>query len=280
MWTTENRQRYNRDRLRYPTDLTDEEWSLVEKLIPNAKRGGRKREVDMRETLNGIMYVLGTSCQWRAVPKDLPPRSTLYGYFQRWQHDRTLGKIHFALYQKCREREGREASPTACIVDSQSVKSVEKGGKNIDPNGYDAGKKVSGIKRHLLVDMLGLPMHCIVHTADIQDRDGGILLLDSMFGLYPFIEKLFADGGYQGPQFRQALATAMPGLSVEIVKRSDTAKGFTVLPKRWIVERTIAWLNRCRRLAKDFENLHRNALAFIKLAGIRLMLRKLCNSNG
>jgi transposase len=121
-------------------------------------------------------------------------------------------------------------------------------------------------------------MHAVVHRADIQDRDGGILVLASMFGLYPFLEKLFADGGYQGPQFRNALAKELPRLSVEIVKRSDSVKGFKVLPRRWVVERTFAWLNRCRRLAKDFENLNRNDLAFIQLASIRLMLRKLSNS--
>lgn len=123
-------------------------------------------------------------------------------------------------------------------------------------------------------------MHAIVHTADIQDRDGGVLTLSTMFGLYPFLTKVFADGGYQGAKFRDALKTVLPDLSIEIVKRSDTAKGFEVLPRRWVVERTFAWLSRCRRLAKDFENLHRSALSFIRLASIRLMLRKLCNSNG
>lgn len=278
MWTTENRGRYDRDELRYPSDLTDEEWAQVEPLIPPAKRGGRRREVDVREVLNGIMYVLSTGCQWRYIPRDLPPRSTLHDYLQRWDYDGTLGKIHYALYQKCREQVGREASPTACIIDSQSVKSGEKGGACIDPKGYDAGKKISGKKRHILVDTTGLLMHAVVHPADIQDRDGGLLVLATLFGLYPFLQKLFADGGYQGPQFRRELAKILPRLSVEIVKRSDTAKGFEVLPRRWVVERTLAWLNRCRRLVKDFENLSRNALAFIKLASIRLMLRKLCNS--
>jgi transposase len=125
--------------------------------------------------------------------------------------------------------------------------------------------------------MVGLLLQAVVHPADIQDRDGGILVLSSMFGLYPFLSKLFADAGYQGPQFRRALAEALPHLTIEIVKRSDQAVGFEVLPRRWIVERTLAWLNRCRRLAKDFENLTRSAVAFIRLASIRLMLRKLCN---
>jgi transposase len=133
MWTTENRQRYNRDKLRYPSDMTDEEWSWVEPLIPSAKRGGRRREVDVREVLNGIMYVLSTGCQWRYVPKDLPPRTTLHGYLQRWVYDHTLEKVHYALYQECREQMDRQASPTACVIDSQSVKSAEKGGPVLTP---------------------------------------------------------------------------------------------------------------------------------------------------
>ena len=129
MWTTENRARYDRSELRYPSDLTDEEWALVEPLIPPAKRGGGKRQVNMREVMNGLMYVLSTGCQWRAIPKDLPPRSTVYDYFDLWSWDGTLERIHHALYVKCRERGEREASPTAAIIDSQSVKSAEKGGR-------------------------------------------------------------------------------------------------------------------------------------------------------
>ncbi len=277
MWTNDNRPRYKRDKLRYPSDLTDDEWSHVQPLIPRAKRGGRPREVDTREVLNGILYVLSTGCQWRYVPKDLPPRSTLHDYLQRWNYDGTLGRIHYTLYIKCREQIGREASPTACVIDSQSVKSAEKGGACIDPHGYDAGKKIKGKKRHCLVDTMGLLLHVIVHAADIQERDGGVLTLATLFGRYPFLRKLFADGGYQGPQFQQGVKAVLPQLVVEIIKRTDKAKGFEVLPRRWVVERTIAWLNRCRRLAKDFENLNSTAVAFIKLASIRLMLRKLCN---
>ena len=149
MWTTENRQRYNRDKLRYPSDMTDEEWSWISPLIPPAKSGGGKRTVDLREVMNGIMYVLSTGCQWRSILWDLPPRSTVNGYLQRWEYDRTLERLHYALYQECREQADREASPTACVIDSQSVKSTDlgreertKGGACIDPNGYDAGKKI------------------------------------------------------------------------------------------------------------------------------------------
>ena len=140
MWTQENRQRYDRSHLRYESDLSDEEWCEVGPLIPPAKPGGNKRSVDIREVVNGVMYVLGTGCQWRAMPKDLPPKSTVHDYLERWTYDGTLEQMHHALYVKCREQAAREASPTAAIVDAQSVKSAEKGGASIDPHGYDAGK--------------------------------------------------------------------------------------------------------------------------------------------
>ena len=154
----------------------------------------------------------------------------------------------------------------------------ERGKRGVsDPAGYDAGKKIKGKKRHVLVDTLGLLLHAIVHAADVQDRDGGVLLMSTLFGCYPFLLKLYADSGYQGPKFQEGLAAVCGQINVEIVKRSDIGK-FVVLPKRWIVERTIAWLNRCRRLAKDWECLNRNALAFLRWASIRLMVRKLCQT--
>ena len=150
-------------------------------------------------------------------------------------------------------------------------------GTCIDPAGYDAGKKIMGKKRHILVDTQGLLMHAIVHAADIQDRDGGAALMATLFGAFPFLTRLFADGGYRGRQFQAAIGRTLARVKVEIVKRPDQAKAFVVLPKRWIGERTFAWLGRCRRLAKDWECLNRKALAFLRLASIRLMLRKLCN---
>jgi transposase len=165
-----------------------------------------------------------------------------------------------------------------CLHHRQSkCEKRRKRGEAIDPSGFDAGKQVKGKKRHLLVDTLGLVLQAIVHPANIQDRDGGILLLTALAARFPLLTKLFADGAYQGPQFCHALAKVWPQLTMEIITRSDRTKGFVVLPKRWIVERTIAWLNRCRRLAKDFENRTRYALAFVQLASIRLMSRKLCN---
>ncbi len=248
----------------------------MEPLIPPAKRGGNKRTVNLREVVDGLMYVLSTGCQWRAIPKDLPPRSTVYDYFDLWSWDGTLDRIHDALYARCREAASREASPTAAIIDSQSIKSAEKGGLASIAR-LDAGKKIKGKKRHVLVDTQGLLMHAIVHAADLQDRDAGVLLMASLSGAFPFLVRLYADGGYQGPQFQSAMKRVLGRLNVEIVKRSDKAKGFLTLPKRWIVERTLAWLGRCRRLAKDWECLNRKALAFLRLASIRLMLRKLCN---
>jgi transposase len=165
MWTCENRSKYNRDKLHYASDLTDEEWSHVASLIPPAKHGGRKRKVDVREVVNGIMYVLSTGCQWRYVPKDLPAKSTLVDYFDLWSYDGTLENIHYALYVKCREAMGRETSPTTCVIDSQRVKGAEKG-RCIDPNGYDAGEKIKGKN-------VGLFLHTVVHLTDVQDRYGG-----------------------------------------------------------------------------------------------------------
>ena len=220
MWTIENRARYDRSKLRYPSDLTDQEWSHVEPLIPPARHGGNKRTVNVREVVNGLMYILSTGCQWRAIPKDLPPRSTVHDYCELWTCDGTLDRIHNALYLKCREQASREASPTVAIVDSQSVKSAEKGGVSIDPPGYDAGKKIKGKKRHILVDTQGLLMHAIVHAANVQDRDGGIWLLATLFARYPFLMKLYADAGYQGPQFQRALKTVLKRVGLEIATGS------------------------------------------------------------
>ena len=210
MWTTENRHRYDRDKLRYPSDLTDAEWQQIKPLIPPAKRGGGKRTVDMREVVNGVMYVLSTGCQWRYIPKDLPPRSTVNGYFCLWGWDGTLEKMHHALYVKCREQAEREASPTACVDGQPEREKRRKRGSGIDPHGFDAGKLIKGKKRHVLVDTLGLVLHVLVTAANVQDRDGGILLLSTLFGQFPFLRKLFADSATRSALLHSALEQAVP----------------------------------------------------------------------
>ena len=201
----------------------------------------------------------------------------MHDYLTPWAWDGTLRRLHHALFVQVREQAGKEASPTAAIIDSQSVKSAEKGARASIRRGYDAGKKVKGKKRHILVDTLGLLLSAAIHPADIQDRDGAIPLLRAARRLFPFVEVIFADGAYRG----EATAAAVAGTGrwrLEIVSRGD-AEGFVPLAKRWIVERTFAWLGRCRRLAKDFENLAVNALAFLCLGMIRLMLRRLARSS-
>ncbi|HEY2531995.1 MAG TPA: IS5 family transposase [Xanthobacteraceae bacterium] len=274
MWTAEHRRFAARKGLRYPSDLTDGEWALIEPMIPPAKRGGRRRKVNIREVLNAIFYVLSTGCQWQALPKDLPPKSTVHSYFMLWDWDGTLERIHHALYVETRERDGRAASPSVAIIDSQSAKAAPKRGSALDPQGFDAGKKVTGRKRHILVDTLGLLLNVVVHPANLQDRDGVRLVLDRRTRrLFPFVERIFADAGYQGPRVAQAAASTGRWV-VEIVKRNELHK-FVVLPKRWIVERTLAWISRNRRLARDFERYARSVAALVRLAMIRLMLRRL-----
>ena len=273
-WTEITRRQHDRRSLRYASDCTDAEWALVAPFMPAPSKVGRPRTTDLREVWNAIQYRAATGCQWALLPKDFPPFTTVQHYFYWLRDSGVLDILNETLAMAARLIAGRGAEPTAGIIDSQSVKTPESGG----PRGYDAGKKINGKKRHILVDTIGLLLHAVVHPADIQDRDGGVLLLSTLFGMYPFLaRKLFADAGYQGPQFATAVAQILPHLGIEIVKRSDQANGFVVLPMRWVVERTLAWLNRCRRLAKDFENLSRTALAFLQLASIRLMLRKLCN---
>ena len=230
MWKPEHRRAAVRHGLRYPSDLTDAECVLVEPMIPPAKRGGRRRAVNVREVLNAIFYVLSTGCQWQALPKDLPPKSTAHSYFMLWDWDGTLERIHHALYVATREREGREASPTAAIIDSQSAKAAQKGA----PRLTDAAKKVTGRKRHILVDTLGLLLNVVVHSAAMQDRDGALLVLNRRTRrFFPLIQCIFADAAYQGP--KTAAAIAKTGTwKLEIVKRDELHR-FLVLPKRWIV---------------------------------------------
>jgi putative transposase len=187
-WNDITRKQHNRDGLRYPSDLTDAEWALVSPFIPPAKPGGRPRKTDMREVMNGILYIAGGGVQWRALPKDFPPVSTVRGYFYSWRDAGLWQTINHVLVTATRELEGREASPTAGVIDSQSVKTTESGG----PRGYDAGKKTKGRKRHIITDTLGLMLFVLVHTADIQDRDGAPELLKAVRYRFPWLRHVFA----------------------------------------------------------------------------------------
>ena len=269
MWTEITRPKYERGGLRYASDLTDAEWMLIEPHMPPTKAVGRPRTTDLRDVVNALLYILRSGCPWRLLPKEFPPRSTVQRYFYAWRDDATWQRINHCLVMAAREADGREASPSAGVIDSQSVKTTESGG----PRGFDAGKNVKGRKRHILTDTGGLLIGAIIHAASVQDRDGAPGVLAAIRSAFPWLRHVFADGGYGGAKLRQALSR-VGAWTLEIVKRSDAA-GFTVLPRRWVVERTFAWLNRNRRLAKDFEATIASAEAWLYLASVQLITRRL-----
>jgi putative transposase len=223
----------------------------------------------MRETINAIFYVLRAGCAWRMLPKCFPPMTTVYGWFLRFRREGLFATINHHLVMADRERVGREASPSAAVIDSKSVRTGEAGG----PRGYDAGKKIKGRKRHALVDTDGRALVIQAHPADIQDGDGAIPLLQASRGSFPFVELAFADSAYGAQRVKDATV-----IVIEVVKRFADQVGFQVLPRRWVVERFFAWITRNRRLAKDFEGTTASAEAFLYAASVMLLTRRVARS--
>jgi transposase len=273
MWTDTTRAQYARAELALPSDLTDAEWALLMPFLPEPSHVGRPRKWPLRRIVEAILYLLRGGLPWRMLPPCFPPVSTVRRWFYLWRDNKLWLSLNHALLLMARETTGREASPSAGVIDSQSVKTTESGG----PRGYDAGKKIKGRKRHILTDTEGNLVHAVIHTADIQDRDGAPLVLAHIIHRFPWLRYVFADGGYAGDKLRDALRR-IGKWTVEIVKRSDTAKGFVVLPRRWVVERTLAWLSRNHRLAKDFEQTIASATAWLFIASVQLFTRRIARS--
>jgi transposase len=273
-WTEITREQYRRDKLRYASDMTNGEWALIQRLLPRANKRGRPRKTDLRSVVEAVLYILSTGCQWRALPQEFPPYSTVQGYFYAWRDTGRWQKIVSILVRRARKKLGRTANPTVAVIDSQSAPTTQAGG----PRGYDAGKRIYGRKRHIVTDTNGLLLGVHVHPANVQDCHGAVPLLKKVGMKFPRLRHVFADRIYRGKQLLDALSESGPW-TVEIVERPQGVKGFQLLPRRWVVERTFAWFGRCRRLSKDFEGTAATEAAWVLVAHIRLLTRRLAAAN-
>lgn len=261
----------------YPSDLTDAQWSLVEPLLPREVEGlGRPREVDFREVINAILYLNRSGCQWDMLPHDLPPKSTVYDYFAKWRDDGAWQRMMDALRAQVRVAAGRELTPSAASVDSQSAKTTAVGGVR----GYDGAKKVTGRKRHVFVDTLGLLLAVTVTAASVDDAAAvPQLFMQVTPENMPRLRKAWADSKYHNHDLQAWMKRERPTWDLEVVSRPTGSKGFVLLPKRWVVERTFSWSDRCRRHSKDYERRTDSSEAMIKVSAIGLMLRRLAPAN-
>lgn len=254
----------------YDTDITEEQWRLIEPLFPPRKRMGRP-PTPLRSLLNAIFYLVKSGCSWRLLPKSFPPWKTVFDRFRKWCRDGTWVLINHALRAVVRVEDGRDPEPSAAVLDSQTIRSDAHGGET----GYDAGKKTKGRKRFIIVDTLGMLLAVVVVPANVPERAGAQVLLEPVLPALATLGKLWVDGGYSGPDFADWVRQQSPQLEVEVIKRSDDVQGFKVLPKRWVVERTFGWLVQHRRLVRDYEKTESSAEAWIAIALIRVMLRRL-----
>lgn len=273
VWTPITRAQHARDHLRYASDLTEAEWALLAPLLPGPSHRGRPRRTDLRAVVEALFYLLSHGCPWRSLPREFPPRSTVQRYFYRWRDTGLWERLNRQLVGLARQRLGRAPRPSLGIIDSQSVPTTESGG----PRGLDAAKRIKGRKRHIVTDTQGFLLESQVQPASLQDNHGAVPLLRALHGSRPTLHHLLADRVYRGGKLLGALADLGPW-TIEIVQRPAGLKGFQLLPRRWVVERSFAWFGRNRRLAKDFEASIESAQVWLTLASVKLLIRRIARS--
>jgi putative transposase len=248
----------------YPTNVSNSQWQIISKFLDTK----RNRKYDLREITNAILYLVKTGCQWRMLPGDFPQWQLVYYYFSVWKNNGVLEQIHESLVEKIRKQQGKNEEPSVGIIDAQSVKNTLVSSQS---KGFDAGKKIKGIKRHIIVDTLGLILAVVIQSASVQDRDGATEIIDKLMESWKKIIKIFADGGYRGKLIDTVKSKFK--ITLEIIKR-DELHTFKILPKRWIVERTFSWIDTNRRNSKNYERLDQTSEAMVHLSAIRIMLNR------